>query len=111
MEKPTIFISHSVTDSEWVRSFAQALKQHGLIVCFDNFDDTPDEASASALEKWLRTSDVHVALLDRDSSRRPNVAFELGAAIGLGKKIVPIVPKDIDQGYSFGSAKAPVLDP
>jgi len=35
-------------------------------------------------------------LLDADSPSRPNLFFELGAAIGMGKKVVAIVPKDLD---------------
>jgi hypothetical protein len=44
----------------------------------------------------LRGSDVLVTLLDSDSSSRANLFFELGAAIGMGKRVVSIVPKGID---------------
>ena len=39
-----------------------------------------------------------VALLDSESSSKPNLFFELGAAIGMGKKVVPIVPMGLDPG-------------
>jgi len=39
---------------------------------------------------------VLVALLDAESSSKPNLFFELGAAIGMGKRVVAIVPKDLD---------------
>ena len=48
------------------------------------------------VEQGLRESDVIVLLLNPESANRPNVLFELGAAIGLGKRIVPIVPEDAD---------------
>ena len=38
MEKPRVFISHSALDADWARSFAQALKQRGVAVWFDEFD-------------------------------------------------------------------------
>ena len=44
----------------------------------------------------LRSSDVLVALLDEESPSKPYLFFELGAAIGMGKKVVPIVPQGLD---------------
>jgi hypothetical protein len=91
-----VFISHSVADADWARSFAKALKDRGVAVWFDEFEVQPGEPWREALENGLRSSDVLVTLLDRESSSRPNLYFELGAAIGMGKRVVPIVPKDID---------------
>src|SRR5438445_291680 len=48
------------------------------------------------LEAGLRESDVLVALIDPSSSLKPNLFFELGAAIGMGKRVVPIVPREFD---------------
>lgn len=83
-------------DAEWARSFAQALKQRGVPVWFDEFDVKPGESMRDGLESGLRNSDILVALLDAESPSNPNLYFELGAAIGMGKKLVPIVPKGVD---------------
>ena len=96
MEKGKIFISHSARDADWARSFAQALKQRGVSVWLDEFDVRPGESLREAVEAGLRSSDVLVALLDGEPSSRPNLFFQLGAAIGMGKKVVPIVPQDLD---------------
>jgi hypothetical protein len=96
MEKRTVFISHSAGDADWARSFAQALKERGVSVWFDEFDVRPGESVRDALEAGLRSSDVLVALLDSDSPSKPNLFFELGAALGMGKRVVAIVPKDLD---------------
>jgi TIR domain-containing protein len=96
MGKRTVFISHSANDADWARSFAQALKQRGVTVWFDEFNVQPGESWREALETGLRSSDVLVALLDEQSSSRPNLFFELGAAIGMGKIVVPIVPQGLD---------------
>jgi len=96
MEKVRVFISHSAGDAEWARSFAQALKERGLDVWFDEFNVRPGESLRDALESGLRNSDVLVALLDPEHPSKPAMYFELGAAIGLGKRVVSIVPKDLD---------------
>src|SRR5207249_570773 len=91
-----VFISHPAGDADWARSFARALQQRGVSVWFDEFDVRPGESLRDALELGLRTSDVLVALLDAESASKPNLFFELGAAIGMGKRVVPIVPKGMD---------------
>jgi len=96
MEKRTVFISHSARDADWARSFARALKERGVDVWFDEFDVRPGESLRDALEAGLRNSEVLVALVDAEAPSSPNLFFELGAAIGMGKRFVPIVPKDLD---------------
>ncbi len=91
-----VFISHTAADADWARSFAQALKQRGVSVWFDEFDVRPGESLREALESGLRGSDILVALLDAEFPAKPNLFFELGAAIGMGKRVVPIVPKGMD---------------
>lgn len=93
-----VFISHTARDTEWARSFAKALKEHGVSVWFGESDVRPGESVSDALESGLRNSDVFVALLDAETPAKPNLLFELGAAIGMGKKVVPIVPKGVDLG-------------
>lgn len=94
MGKPRVFLSYSRRDADWARSFAEALKQRGVSVWFDEFDVKPGEPLREALESALRNSDVLVALLDPEYPSTPAVFFELGAALGMGKKVVSIVPKD-----------------
>jgi hypothetical protein len=96
MKKPTVFISHSQHDADWARKFAQALKQRGVSVWFDEFDVRPGESMPDALESGLRSSDVIVAVLDSEGPATPNLFFELGASISMGKEFVSIVPKGLD---------------
>jgi len=96
LREPKVFISHSAQDADWARSFAQALKQRGVAVWFDEFDVRPGDSFRDALESGLRSSDVFVALFDTEYSSKPNLYFELGAALGMGKRVVPIVPKGLD---------------
>ena len=96
MGMPSVFISHSSRDAEWARLFAQALKQRGVTVWIDDLDVSPGESVRDALESGLRRSDVIVALVDPENPAKPNLFFELGAAIGMGKRVLSIVPRDLD---------------
>jgi len=96
MHKPTVFISYPHSDEHWAREFAESLKGHGLSVWFDKFVIQPGESFRDALEKGLRDSDLIVTLISPESVHRPNLFFELGAALGMGKRIVAIVPEDFD---------------
>jgi hypothetical protein len=96
MDKPQIFISYSSADAKWARSFAEALKKRGQNVWFAESEIAAGESLRDALEAGLRESDVFVTLVEPDSLHQPNLFFELGAAIGMRKRVVAIVPKDID---------------
>ncbi|MGD0298049.1 MAG: toll/interleukin-1 receptor domain-containing protein [Bryobacteraceae bacterium] len=96
MQKRSVFISHSARDADWVRSFAEALGQRGVTVWLDGLDDRTSEPAVDELEAGFRSSDLLVALLDADSSLSPNLFFELGAAIGMGKRVLAIVPRAVD---------------
>lgn len=91
-----VFISYSEADTEWARSFAAALQQQGVSVWFDQFEIAPGESLRDALESGLRESDIFVAVVNAEHSARPTLFFELGAAIGMNKRVVAIVPKDFD---------------
>ena len=52
-----------------------------------------------ALEAGLRGSDAIVAILSASNARRPNTLFELGVALGTGKRLIPIVPGDLDSSF------------
>lgn len=89
----TVFISSNNRDSEWLQSFAHALEHRGFEVWRDSTEIDWGDSWREALETGLRTSDVLVAVLDAELPATPNVLFELGAALGMGKTIVPIVPR------------------
>jgi nucleoside 2-deoxyribosyltransferase len=91
-----VFISYSNPDSDWAKSFADALERRGLRVWLDKSEIQAGEDWREALESGLRGSDVVVALINPQTSFKANLYFELGAAIGMGKRVVPIVPRELD---------------
>jgi MTH538 TIR-like domain (DUF1863). len=96
MSTPKIFISYSHSEHEWAREFAASLVRNGLNVWFDEFNIKAGQLLSDALEKGLRESDAVVLLIDSTNINRPNLFFEIGAALGMNKKIIPIVPEGFE---------------
>lgn len=93
---PNVFISYSHEDAEWAEAFARALEERGVSVWFDMFNISAGETISQRVEEGLRSSDLVVALVNTHSLHHPAFFFELGAAVALGKRLVGIVPKDMD---------------
>ena len=96
MSVPKIFISYSHSDKEWVRKFVETITRSGVEVWFDEFNIKPGEPLVESLEKGLRESDAVVLLLTAESINRPNLFFEIGAALGMKKPIIPVIPEGFD---------------
>jgi len=96
MVKQKVFLSYSHKEADWAKEFAKALADHDVQVWIDQFEVKAGEPVSQAIEKGLRESDLFVVLIDPDNVKTPSLLFELGAAIGMGKRVVAIVPKDFD---------------
>jgi len=96
MAKPRVFVSYSHKEADWAKEFAQALSQRGLQVWIDQLAVKAGESIGEAVEKGLRESDILVTLIDPSTLSSPSLFFELGAAIGMDKRVVAIVPEDLD---------------
>ena len=79
-----------------IKAFAESLQSQGVTVWLDEWQIHAGESIPKALEDGLRASDTVAFILSRDNVRRPALLFELGAAVGLGKRAVPIVAKDVE---------------
>jgi hypothetical protein len=96
MVKERIFISHSLADEPWVREFTELLRRQGYDVPVDYHTAPLGDSLAEKLEDGLRKSSVIVLLVTQESVKKPNFFFEMGAAIGMGKRLVPVVSTDVD---------------
>jgi hypothetical protein len=96
MTAPKIFISYSHSDKDWAEKFAETMVKSGMNVWFDQFNVKAGEPLSDAIEKGLRESDVVVLLISPENINRPNLFFELGAALSMNKTIVPVVPENFD---------------
>ena len=96
MTTPTVFISHSFSDENWVREFGQSLTHHGWNVWPDHHAIQVGNSWREAMEKRLRESSIIILLVTPDTVGKPNLFFEIGAAIGMGKPVIPVISRNLD---------------
>lgn len=96
MKKPRIYISYVPSDRTWATALARALEAEGATVWIDVEEIALGAPIHEAAEKGLRTSDWIVVLLSRETSPSPNTLFEMGVAVGMGKRIVPVFSEGMD---------------
>lgn len=90
-----IFLSYPREEREWVRRLADALAEHGLRAWYAEAEIMPGELWAEGLEEGLRSSTYFVSVVTPESAQSNWAAWELGAALGLHKPIIPIVAADV----------------
>jgi len=93
---PKVFITYSHDDVQWVKRFADALKKLAVNVWFDEWEIEAGDSLPAVMEKGLRESDAIIAVLSPDYCKRPSVFFELGAAFGMRKRLIPILPPEAE---------------
>ncbi len=91
-----IFLSYSRQDQDWVAAFTQGLQATGIRNWFDLEAVRPGERWSDILQDALRESETLIVFLSADSVRNPSVLFEVGAAVGAQKRIIPILVGEID---------------
>ena len=96
MDKPSVFISHAPSDDEWVRRFSKEMENRGLSVWLDLTALRAGDDLREGIEKGLRESDAVIAVVTQDNIRSPSLLFEIGAAVGMGKRVIAIVPPNFD---------------
>ena len=94
MTTPKVFISYSHSDRQWVREFAKTMLERGVKVRFDEVNVKAGQRWGNALEKGLRESDVVVLLVGSDNAGLPEMFFQIGAALGMHKRVIPLVLED-----------------
>lgn len=103
-----IFISHSSKDKEIVDHFVDSFLCLGLEISHQNiFCSTLDGMKITTGEEWrhsilgaLRDCEIVFVLLSENFTKSEICLVELGAAWGLGKKVIPIVIPPLSPGNS-----------
>ena len=90
-----VFLSHSTAAPDWSRDFARELRDQGLSVFFDVEAVRPGAPVEETVRTSLQNSGSVVVVLDPSSSSSRWTAFEVGAALGMGKRVVSVVSSDV----------------
>lgn len=91
--KRAIFISHTSRDSQFARALSDALEKRGLGAWYVRLART-EAPVQKELERALEQSSVYLFLLSEDAMTSPWMFFELGAAMGAGKSVLPVYFSD-----------------
>lgn len=96
-----VFISHAGEDTWIARQIAREVTGRGArpflgIRAFDKADIALGERSSDKIEEALRQAPVVVVLVGPNYTSSSWAGFELGAALGGNKKIIPIATQEID---------------
>ena len=86
-----IFVSHSSKDKWAVRRIAKDIEELGHTVFLDEKDILTGDSIDSSIKSHLKTSDHFLVLLSPASLQSQWVLIELGGAIALEKRIVPVL--------------------
>lgn len=98
--KSKIFIAHAGKDRAIALQLSSMLHDKGVETWTDA-DLPPGENWATNLRKMLKQANMVLLLISKNYRKSDNSLFELGAAIGLGKKILPVAMSE-DAGNMHG---------
>lgn len=98
--KRLVFVSHCGLDTWVAKQIAREIEAHGGTPFLDEAQVDAGADFEEDILDFLQRAHELVVLLTPWALERPKPAlfFELGAAIGMGKRVVSIVPKDMDPG-------------
>lgn len=86
---PDIFISYSASDSSTARAVSKALGKHGF-KAWSGEKIEVGSGFAAQIEQAMRAADWYVVIVSEEALNSPNVNFEIGAAMGGHKKLLPV---------------------
>jgi len=94
-ETPDVFLSYSRTDQPVVLRVARALEDDGWSVWIDREDVPPASEWREELALGIQTTHTFVFVLSKGSVRSDYCRWELGEAVRLGKRLIPLVIEDV----------------
>jgi WD40 repeat protein len=95
-EGPDVFLSYSRRDQPFVLRLRSALEAAGWGVWVDEEDIPPAAEWRDELASGIRAAHTFVFVLSPDSVASDYCQWELEQAVALGKRLIPLVIRDID---------------
>jgi hypothetical protein len=92
-----VFISYDQRDKGWATKFAQELEAQGVHAWFDEAQIAIGDRYGDTVADALRAAKVVAVVIGPNYVASPSSAFELGAAVGGNKRIIPIVTEPVGQ--------------
>lgn len=111
-----IFLSYAQADKKWVDEFSALLREANLAIQLGISNLQFEKKWESALRQGIESADLVVSILTDHSLQSAWVLFELGAATGARKAVLPLlvgrndvfpeIPKGMN-GYRFLKVGSP----
>ena len=95
MSRARVFILHSVDSREVAAALAEALRRLDIDPWVAEEQITAGENLVEAIESAMGRADAFVVLIWPGDLHRANVNFELGVAVGLGKRVIPVLGPNV----------------
>ena len=90
-----VFISHSMKNIELVNQAKAMLEQKGLNAYVAVSEPEPGEKLDEKIVNHIKSSSYFLLLYTKDAEGSPWVNSELGIAISMNKKIIPIIEEGV----------------
>jgi len=94
-----VFISHAPGDREVAKKIAKEVEKTGGRAFYDSRSVRRGDSLARTINETLRKSDLFVAIVSKTSAGSAWLSWEVGAAVGLDKRILLIAnnvkPKEL----------------
>ncbi len=96
-----VFFSYSHEDQDLARSLADFLRSEGFVPWLAEDEIAIGDNVALRSGEALRDSDAMVVLLSPSTAKNPNIAFEIGYALGerrYARRVIPVLVRGADSG-------------
>ena len=95
MATETVFVSYSRRDQDFVDRLVADLRGHGAKIWLDRESIYAGDNWQEAIESGLAQASTLLYILTPDSLKSAWMSSEVGAAFGQGKRVVPVLAKDV----------------
>lgn len=104
-----IFISYTNSEKIYADKLARALKEDKGLKIIATAEYRQGKKFVETTRSNIRKADIVLSLLPEDEANSPNVLFEMGMAIALGKIVLPVASGSVMKRNFPGSVSESVF--